>query len=143
MIIKLEGLVNVLIRIMRLNNSGLEVNGLISINNILYTGSYLFLGGTYIVTKLSILYWQDIPTVVEGKDKEGVQKVELSKRFSELVDMVAMRKGLIGTDEYLENWGKRRLPSSDKSAKQGVKDLVEDFEKRFDEIKTKALNSLL
>ena len=94
------------------------------------------------MTKLSILYWQDIPTVVEGKDKEGVQKVELSKRFSELVDMVAMKKGLFGTDEYLENWKKRRLPSSDKSAKQVVKELVEDFEKRFDEIKTKALSSL-
>ena len=43
------------------------------------------------MTKLSILYWQEIPTVVEGKDKEGIQKVELSKRFTELVDMVAMR----------------------------------------------------
>tara|TARA_A100001015_G_scaffold66786_1_gene73901 strand:- start:3934 stop:4221 length:288 start_codon:yes stop_codon:yes gene_type:complete len=95
------------------------------------------------MTKLSILYWQDIPTVVEGKDKQGVHKVELSNRFSELVDMVAMRKGLVGTDEYLENWKKRRLPSSEESAKQGVKDLVEDFEKRFDEIKTKALSSLL
>ena len=59
------------------------------------------------VTKLSILYWQEIPTVVEGKDKEGIQKVELSKRFTELVDMVAMRKGLVGTDEYLENWKKK------------------------------------
>ena len=42
------------------------------------------------MTKLSVLYWQDIPTVVEGKDKEGIHKVELSNRFSELVDMVAM-----------------------------------------------------
>ena len=95
------------------------------------------------MTKLSILYWQEIPTVVEGKDKEGVHKVELSKRFSELVDMVAVRKGLVGTDEYLDNWKKRRQPSSDKSAKQGVDDLVEDFEKRFDEIKNRALSSLL
>ena len=95
------------------------------------------------MTKLSILYWQDIPTVVEGKDKEGIKKVELSKRFSELVDMVAMRKGLVGTDEYLDNWKKRRQSSSDKSAKQGVNDLVKDFEKRFDEIKTRALSSIL
>ena len=94
------------------------------------------------MTKLSILYWQEIPTVVEGKDKEGIQKVELSKRFTELVDMVAMRKGLVGTDEYLENWKKKRIPRSDKSAKQGVNDLVKDFEKRFDEIKTRALSSL-
>ena len=94
------------------------------------------------MTKLSVLYWQDIPTVVEGKDKEGVHKVELSKRFSELVDMVAMRQGLVGTDEYLENWKKKRIPRSDKPAKQSVNDLVEDFEKRFDEIKTRALSSL-
>ena len=88
------------------------------------------------MTKLSILYWQDIPTVVEGKDREGVQKIELSKRFAELVDMIAMRKDL-------QNWKKKRLPNSDKSAKQAVNDLAEEFEKCFEEIKTKALDSLL
>ena len=95
------------------------------------------------MTKLSILYWQDIPTVIEGKDREGAQKIELSKRFAELVDMIAMRKDLVGSDEYLQNWKKKRLPNSDKSAKQAVSDLAEEFEKCFEEIKTKALDSLL
>ena len=91
------------------------------------------------MTKLSVLYWQNIPTLVEAKDGKGVQKVELSKRFSELVDIVAMRKGLVGTDEYLINWKRKRLPISDKAAKQCVLELVEDFENRYEEIKIKAL----
>ena len=64
------------------------------------------------MARLSILYWQDIPTLVEGRDKEGVEKIELSERFSELVDLIAMRKGLVGTDEYLQNWNRKRLPGS-------------------------------
>ena len=94
------------------------------------------------MTKLSVLYWQNIPTVVEAKDENGIQKVELSKRFSELIDMIAMRKGLVGTDEYLQNWKRKRLPISVKSAKQCVIDLSEDFETRYEEIKNKALEDI-
>ena len=47
MIIKLEGLVNNLFRLFSLINSVLEVNRLKSINDILYTGVYLFLEGAY------------------------------------------------------------------------------------------------
>ena len=87
------------------------------------------------MTKLSVLYWQNIPTLVEAKDENGIQKIELSKRFSELVDIIAMRKGLVGTDEYLLNWKRKRLPISFKPAKQCVLDLSRDFESRYEEIK--------
>ncbi len=94
------------------------------------------------MAKLSVLYWQDIPTIVEGRDKHGVQKVELSKRFGELVDMIAMRKGLVGTDQYLQNWKRKRIPDSDLSASQSVHDLVKEFEERYEQIKNDALTSL-
>ena len=94
------------------------------------------------MTKLSVLCWQDIPTLIEGRDEDGVQKIELSKRFSELVDMVAMRKGLVGTDEYLQNWKRKRLPASDIPAKQSVHSLAQEFEERFEKIKSDALASL-
>ena len=94
------------------------------------------------MAKLSVLYWQDIPTLVEGRDKDGVKKVELSKRFSELVDMIAMQKGLVGTDQYLQNWKRKRLPDSDFSASQSVHDLVQEFEERYEKIRNDALTSL-
>ena len=48
------------------------------------------------MTKIFILSWQDIPTVIEARDYNGIEKVELSKRFSELVDLIAMKKGMVG-----------------------------------------------
>ena len=33
-----------------------------------------------IMTKIYVLFWQDIPTVIEARDSTGVEKVELSKR---------------------------------------------------------------
>ena len=44
------------------------------------------------MTKIFVLFWEDIPTVIEARDATGIEKVELSKRFSELVDLIAMKK---------------------------------------------------
>ena len=61
------------------------------------------------MTKIFILSWQDIPTVIEARDSNGIEKVELSKRFSELIDLIAMKKGIVGTDDYLRDWKKRNF----------------------------------
>ena len=95
------------------------------------------------MTRLSILYWQDIPTVVEARDSNGIEKVELSKRFSELVDIIAMKKGLAGTDDYLQHWQKKRLPNTNKSAKETIVEIVKDFESKYEEIRSKALESFI
>ena len=95
------------------------------------------------MTKLSILYWQDIPTVIEARDTKGIEKVELSKRFIELVDIIAMKKGLAGTDDYLHYWQKKRLPNTSKSAKEIVVEIVKGFEGKYEEIRSKALESII
>ena len=94
------------------------------------------------MTKIFVLFWQDIPTVIEARDATGIEKVELSKRFSELVDLIAMKKGLIGTDDYLQNWKKKKFASSEKKAKEGVMEMSKHFENRYEEIKFKSLQSL-
>ena len=48
-----------------------------------------------LMTKIFILSWQNIPSVIEARDSNSVEKVELSKRFSELIDLVAMKKGIV------------------------------------------------
>ena len=54
------------------------------------------------MAKYSILYWQEIPSVVEATDGAGTSKQQLSSRFQELIDLIAMKRGLAGTDAYLE-----------------------------------------
>ena len=94
------------------------------------------------MTKTFVLFWQDIPTVIEARDATGIEKVELSKRFSELVDLIAMKKGLIGTDDYLQNWKKKKFPNSTKTAKQTVLEMSKYYESKYEDIKMKSLNAL-
>src|SRR6266545_4768949 len=42
--------------------------------------------------------------MVEATDPAGTVKVQLSDQFQVLIDAVAMKLGLAGTDEYLEQW---------------------------------------
>ena len=84
-----------------------------------------------IMTKIFILFWQDIPTVIEARDVTGIEKVELSKRFGELVDLIAMKKGLIGTDDYLQNWKKKKFPSTKRTAKQIVLEMSKHRRGRY------------
>ncbi len=53
---------------------------------------------------LVVLSWRDIPAQVVVKAGRKTAKRELSKRFIEAIDRVAMRDGAIGTDVYLEQW---------------------------------------
>ena len=95
-----------------------------------------------IMTKVFILSWQDIPTVIEARDSNGIEKVELSKRFSELIDLIAMKKGIVGTDDYLRDWKKKKLSSTNKTAKQVVLEMSEYFEGKYEEIKSNALKTI-
>jgi hypothetical protein len=54
---------------------------------------------------LTVIWWRDIPAQVNarGSGRERVA-APLSERFQEAIDMAATRVGLIGTDEYLEQW---------------------------------------
>ena len=94
------------------------------------------------MTKIFVLFWQDIPTVIEARDSTGIEKVELTKRFAELVDLIAMKKGLIGTDDYLQNWKKKKFPNSTKTAKQTVLEMSKYYESKYEDIKMKSLNAL-
>jgi hypothetical protein len=53
---------------------------------------------------LVILYWRDIPAQVIVKKGRQSAKRELSLRFTEAIDMAAMRSGAAGTDAYLAEW---------------------------------------
>lgn len=56
------------------------------------------------MASLIVVYWRDIPAQVIVKAGRATAKRELSKRFIEAIDRVAMREGLVATDAYLDEW---------------------------------------
>ncbi|MEO4041622.1 virulence factor [Hoeflea sp. CAU 1731] len=90
---------------------------------------------------LTIVYWRDIPAQIIVKKGRQSAKRELSLRFTEAIDMCAMRSGAHETDDYLAQWrrGQPKSVSDDLDAeadraaahieetytKQRLKDLVE------------------
>ncbi len=90
------------------------------------------------VAKYNVLYWQDIPSVIEAKDGNGTHKVQLSQRFQALIDMVAMRQDLAGTDAYLEAWKRGKPHEREGSAEEVVNAIKEEFEAQFEAIKAAA-----
>lgn len=53
---------------------------------------------------LIVVYWRDIPAQIIVKAGRKSAKRELSKRFVEAIDRVAMREGLAATGDYLDQW---------------------------------------
>ncbi|OCW57592.1 virulence factor [Hoeflea olei] len=50
------------------------------------------------------VYWRDIPAQVIIRKGRVTAKRELSLRFTEAIDMCAMRTGAAETDDYLADW---------------------------------------
>ena len=55
---------------------------------------------------LIIVYWRDIPAQVIVRKGRRAAKRELPLRFTEAIDMAAMRAGASATDDYLADWRK-------------------------------------
>ena len=91
------------------------------------------------MAKVTILYWQEIPSVVEARDRSGRHKIELSQRFQELIDLVAMKKKMAGTDEYLIQWNKGRPEEHDGDAETAVKAVADEIEARYEAIRKEEL----
>ena len=53
-----------------------------------------------------VVYWRDIPAQVIIRKRRETAKRELSLRFTEAIDMCAMRIGARDSDAYLAEWRK-------------------------------------
>ena len=91
------------------------------------------------MAQYTVLYWQDIPSLVEARVGRKRSKIQLSDRFQELIDAVAMRKGLFGTDEYLEAWRKGESSSRDGTPEEVASAVAAEIEARYEQIETTAM----
>ncbi len=55
---------------------------------------------------VTVVYWRDIPAqVIVGKGRRG-SKVQLTERFEQAIDRVAMKIGAKDADAYMAEWRK-------------------------------------
>jgi hypothetical protein len=57
------------------------------------------------MAKVQILYWRDIPSVIQAFDDDGTPlKRQLPDWYQQEIDRVAMAEGLIESGAYLDQW---------------------------------------
>jgi len=56
------------------------------------------------MARYRVLYWRDIPSLVEAFEGGHTVRTPLSQRFQDLIDTVAMRAGASSAEAYLEGW---------------------------------------
>lgn len=88
---------------------------------------------------LIIVYWRDIPAQVIVRKGRQNAKRELPLRFTEAIDMCAMRTGAGETDAYLAEWRKADpVPVGDDLETEADKALAE-FDAAYDRERLVAL----
>lgn len=94
------------------------------------------------MAEYSVIYWQDIPSLVEARDETETVKVPLTQRFQELIDAVAMREGLAGTDEYLDHWRQENPQPREGSAQAVAEAVATELEGQFADLRARKLRAV-
>ncbi|MFI0846786.1 virulence factor [Mesorhizobium sp. IMUNJ 23232] len=88
---------------------------------------------------LIVVYWRDIPAQIIVKRGRTSAKRELPLRFTEAIDMAAMRSGAAETDAYLAEWRKADpVPVGDNLEAEADKAAAE-FDAKYDRERLVAL----
>jgi Virulence factor len=86
-----------------------------------------------------VVYWRDIPAQVIIKKGRQTAKRELSLRFTEAIDMAAMRTGAAETDDYLAEWRKAAPLSVSDDLEAEAARAAEELEAAYDKERLVAL----
>jgi hypothetical protein len=65
------------------------------------------------MAELTVIWWRAIPAQVVAREGRTSARAQLTNRFQEAIDMAATRVGLIGTDDYLNEWRRETRPCGD------------------------------
>lgn len=88
---------------------------------------------------LIIVYWRDIPAQVIVKKGRQNAKRELPLRFTEAIDMAAMRTGAGESDAYLAEWRKSEPVAVGDELEAEADRALADLDGRYDREKLVAL----
>jgi len=91
------------------------------------------------VPTVKVIYWRDIPSVVQATDGLETVKVALSERFQTLIDAVAMRLGLIDADDYLEQWHHGEAEDRSGGVREVAEAVAAELESQFADFQERGL----
>lgn len=91
------------------------------------------------MSQITIVYWRDIPAQVIAKAGRTAAKRELPLRFTEAIDMAAMRSGAAGTDDYLADWRRGSPEPCGDDLEAEASALAAKIEAEYDKERLKAL----
>lgn len=84
------------------------------------------------MARYRVVFWREIPSVVEAFEGDRTVRTPLSQRFHDLIDSLAMKSGASSAEDYLEGWRhgvETERPGSPESvAEQVVAELEASFE---------------
>ncbi len=87
-----------------------------------------------------VTYWQEIPSQVDAREEGGkAHKEMLSKRFQELIDIIAVRRKLDSSDDYIDQWNKGEKTVREGSASSVAKAVAAELESQYDAFRASAL----
>ncbi len=91
------------------------------------------------MANVTIVYWRDIPAqVIVGKGRRA-EKIQLTERFEQAIDRVAMKIGAKDADAYLAEWRKATPYSVDGDDKNVAIAEAARLEAEYDQARIKAL----
>ena len=86
-----------------------------------------------------VTYWQEIPSQVDAKASgEKPAKQMLTQRFQELIDIVAVKRKLDSSDDYINQWSKGPKTERAGTAAEVVQAVAEELEAQFEQIRANA-----
>jgi hypothetical protein len=94
-----------------------------------------------VTAEYRITYWQEIPSLVEAVAGDERVRRPLSGRFQHLIDAAAMRRGVIGTDAYLDGWRVGPIHIRQGSPGEVAAAVAAEIEGQFEEIRRGAMSS--
>ncbi|MEO9459070.1 MAG: virulence factor [Lentilitoribacter sp.] len=85
------------------------------------------------------VFWRDIPAQIIVKKGRKAAKRELSLRFTEAIDMCAMRTGAAESEEYLAEWRKGEPVSVSDDLELEADKAAKALEEKYDKERLVAL----
>lgn len=81
-----------------------------------------------------VVYWRNIPSLVEAQEGDETVRLPLSQRFQDLIDAVAMRQGATESGAYLEGWQQGPLADRPGSPRKVAETVVSELEASFEQV---------
>ena len=85
------------------------------------------------MAEYQILYWCDIPAQLKAFEGKKPISRPLPDRFQVEIDRVAMKDGLYGTDDYLDQWQWSGKQEREGSAEEVLETVAAELEAKFNQ----------